>query len=145
MATVYFNSAIFRAMFPVFKDTSKLPDSYLQLQWDLATSFITNNTWTACYAGMNAAQQVNSLNLMTAHLVALNQAIAAGQPAGLVTGATIDKVSVTLEPPPGENQWQWWLNQTPYGQQLLALLQVMSAGGYSYFAGAPANFRRRGW
>jgi hypothetical protein len=146
MATISFNSALFRAMFEPYKDTSKFPDAYLQLEWDLATSYITNNTATGCWLGMNLAQQTNALNLMTAHLLALNIAANSGQPAGVVTGATIDKVSVTLQPPPDPNQWQWWLNQTPYGQQLLALLQVASAGGFCYFAGAPVvgAFRPRG-
>lgn len=148
MATVLYNSATFRGLFPAFANTAIFPDAVVQSQWDLATAYISNNTVTACYNGMASGQQVSALNLMTAHLMALNQLIADGQPTGLLQGATIDKISVQLTPPPEESQWQWWLNQTPYGQQLLALLQVVAAGGHFYTAGAPVvpAFRRtRRW
>jgi len=69
--------------------------------------------------------------------LALSAKANSGDVAGVVTAATIDKISVTLMPPPGLNQWQWWLNQTPYGQQLLALLQIAAAGGRFYSAGKP--------
>ena len=71
-----------------------------------------------------------ALNFMTAHLVYLNQIANSGQNTALMQGATIDKVSVQLTPPPEAGQWQWWLNQSPYGQSLLALLQVASVGGF---------------
>lgn len=147
MATVFFDSTLFRGLFPAYASPVTFPDVLLQLQWDLATGYITNNTVVACYDGMRQPQQVNALNLMTAHLLALNIAAASGQPSGLVQGATIDKVSVQLTPPPEVSQWQWWLNQTPYGQQLLALLQIASAGGYFFTAGSPVvpAFRRTGY
>lgn len=146
MATISFNSALFRATAPAFSNTFKYTDPMIQAQWDLATSYLSNNTATGCYNGMTLAQQTSSLNLMTAHLMALNSAIAAGQPTGLLQGATIDKVSVQLTPPPEVNQWQWWLNQTPYGQQLLALLEIASAGGRFFSSGVPVvPAFRRGW
>lgn len=146
MATIYFNAAVFRATAPAFSNTFTYPDARIQAQWDLATAYLSNNTVIGCYNGMPLGQQTSALNLMTAHLMALNAAIAAGQPTGVLTGATIDKVSVQLQPPPDENQWQWWLNQTPYGQQLLALLQVASAGGRFFTSGLPVvPAFRRGW
>lgn len=145
MATVYFNAEIFRGMFPQYSNCALYPSASIQVQWDLATNYITNNTATSCYYGMTSAQQVASLNLMTAHLMYLNGLIAAGQPTGLLQSATVDKVSVQLTPPPQVNQWQWWLNQTPYGQQLIGLLQVAAAGGRFFSSGAPVApaFRRR--
>jgi hypothetical protein len=50
--------------------------------------------------------------------------------------ANIDKVNVSLTPPPLKNQWQWWLSISPWGQQLWALLQVNSVGGH-YIGGSP--------
>ena len=144
MATILFNPPVFRALFKAFANPVEFPDAAIQVTWDLATGYITDSTITARYLGLTAGQQVSALNLMTAHLMALNLAAAAGQATGLVQGATIDKVSVQLTPPPQVDQWQWWLNQTPYGQQLLGLLQVASAGGFFYAAGAPVvgTFRR---
>ncbi len=145
MATIHYQSAVFRAIAPAFANTQQYPDPAVQAMWDLATGYLTDNTITGCYLGMTLGQQTSALNLMTAHLMQLNISAAAGQATGLVQGATIDKVSVQLTPPPEVDQWQWWLNQTPYGQQLLALLQVASAGGFFYSAGAPVvgAFRRR--
>lgn len=73
---------------------------------------------------------------MTAHLTALSDLAAQSQTPGYEQSATIDKVSVSLTPPPNKNQWQFWLNTTPYGMQLLALLQSKSAGGF-YIGGLP--------
>lgn len=144
MSTISFNADLFRGLFTVYANTVTFPTTLLQYQWDLATSYISNNTIIGCYNRMTLAQQTSALNLMTAHLMRLNQIIATGQNTGLLQGATIDKVSVQLTPPPESNQWQWWLNQTPYGQQLLALLQIVSAGGRFFTSGAPVvpAFRR---
>lgn len=144
MATVLFDSALFRGLCPEYSSMTLYPDAVIQAQWNMATSYITNNTITAFYEGLVCGQQVSALNLMTAHLMYLSSLVTAGQPTGLLQGATIDKVSVQLTPPPEEDQWQWWLNQTPRGQQLLALLQVAAAGGRFFSSGAPvvAAFRR---
>ena len=92
---------------------------------------------------MSLAQQTGALSLMTAHLLGISVSANAGQNSGVVISATIDKVTVGLMAPPAGNNWQYWLNQTPYGQQLLALLSAASAGGF-YVGGNPvvSNFRR---
>ena len=76
---------------------------------------------------------------MTAHLLALSVMIASGNTPGVMVAATIDKISITLEPPPAPNAWQYWLQTTPYGQQLLALLQVASVGGFYAASGVPGR------
>lgn len=139
MAAIEFDLNAFRAAFPAFATT---PVPTLNLYWDFATDFITNEL-PQC--GVATKIQTRFINLMAAHLLELSVQIAAGDTPGITTGATVDKVSVTIQPPPERNQWQYWLNQTPYGQQLLALLQVQSAGGF-YVGGSPvtAGFRREG-
>lgn len=132
MATVFFNAAAFRASFPSFSNATAYPDSRMQMYWDMATAYITDQTGGAYCAGMNAKQQVLALNLMTAHLLALSNLIASGQTPGIEVSATIDKISISIEPPPATNQWQYWLQTTPYGAELLALLQVMTVGGRFY-------------
>lgn len=136
MATIYYDGVAFRALFPLYKDINAFPDPALQIYWNTATAYISNQTCGWNVNALKPAQQVLALNLMTAHLLFLGQQINAGQTTGLVQGATIDKVTVTLTPPPEVNQWQWWLNQSPYGQQLLAILQIGSVGGF-FFGGFP--------
>lgn len=148
MAIVPFNVADFRALFPAYADSDRYPDAMLQAYWDTATAYVSDRKGGCYVGGMTAAQQKLALNQMTAHLVYLSGLIAAGNTPGVMTGATIDKISVTMEPPPATNQWQWWLNQSPYGQQLLSLLQVASVGGFYASSGVPgrAGFRfGNGW
>lgn len=136
MADIQFNLTAFRAAFPLLVNTDP---ALLQMYWGFASDFISARPqWC-----VKLSTQTRYLNLMTAHITALADIQATGSDPGIVTGASIDKVSVTLQPPPGTNQWQYWLNQTPYGQQLLALLQVGAVGGF-YAGGYPERlaFRR---
>lgn len=137
-----FDVALFREQFPVFANATAYPDAMLQMYWDMATCYVTD---IGNYGWLQGRCRQLAINLMTAHLTALSIIVAGGQVPGLVQSATIDKVSVSLTPPPLKNQWQWWLSTTPYGQQLLALLQNRSVGGW-YIGGRPelAAFRKVG-
>jgi hypothetical protein len=144
MAIITFDVTRFRALFPAFASVTKYPDSVLEIYWGMACEYISNDP--SCNpVPLSVASRTFSLSLMTAHFAALNDQIASGQTPGQIQSSTIDKISVSLTPPPQKNQWQWWLGLTPYGQQLLALLQVKSAGGF-YLGALPetAAFRRVG-
>jgi Protein of unknown function (DUF4054) len=130
--------AAFRALFPAFANTTIYPDSTIQLFWTTATAYITA-PGRCSYSALTPAQRTLALNQMTAHLLYLSGLAVAGNTPGVVVGATIDKVSVTIQPPPEPNQWQYWLNQSPYGQQLLALLQVVSVGGFYASTAVPGR------
>lgn len=138
-----FDVAAFRLAFPAFADSTLFPTETLQMNWDTAGCYV-DNTNSNCEA-LSGDCRLRALNLMTAHLTALSALVAAGQIPGLVQTATVDKVSVSLTPPPLKTQWQWWLSLTPYGQQLLALLQVSGVGGF-YIGGLPelSAFRKVG-
>ena len=127
-----FNISDFRASFPQFGNPNSFSDVVLNRYWDWATYYVSNIN--CGYLRDNARQL--ALNLMTAHIAQIQVIGAAGEVPGIVTEAAVDKVDVKLEPPPLPNQWQWWLNTTIYGQQLLALLQVKSAGG-NFYGGQP--------
>ncbi len=139
MTCLQFNYATFVQYYTQFANSVQYPEQTLQLYWDDATTYISDNT---AAGGLTQKQRTRAINLMTAHLAVLNSQAAAGQQAGLVQGATIDKISVQLTPPPEVNQWQWWLNQTQYGQQLLALFQVAAAGGF-FIGGYPTTYTLR--
>jgi hypothetical protein len=70
-----------------------------------------------------------ALELMTAHLAKLADLNIELDQNAMPGGATVDRVSITLIPPPMHDQWEWWYGTTNYGQQLLALLKVKSIGG----------------
>ena len=144
MSTITLDPAAFRALFPQFADPAKYPDAALSIQFGAATGYVSADT----YGDMTVAARTNALYLMTAHLLAIGAIIAQnnyqGQ-VGIVTGAVVDHVQITLTPPPVKSQWQWWLNTTPYGAQLVALLQAQAVGGF-YVGGLPerAAFRKVG-
>lgn len=145
MSVITFDVAEFRASFPAFGDMLVYTDALLQGNFDSATVFVNPNTGSNWYIKFTDSVRKRCLYLMTAHLTQLGVQAAAGQTPGQVQSSTIDKVSVTLTPPPNVNQWQWWLGLTAYGQQLLALLKAKSAGGF-YIGGLPelGAFRRVG-
>lgn len=132
-----FNYTLFQQQFPAYSNQNIYPESLMQSYWDIATNYMSN---IGNYGSLQGSMRQYALNLLVAHLTFLAGIIASGngnsQIPSLMQTATIDKITVGLTPPPIPNQFQWWLNLTPYGQQLLALLQVNSVGGF-YIGGSP--------
>ncbi|ECI6608970.1 DUF4054 domain-containing protein [Salmonella enterica subsp. enterica] len=132
MAAITFDAALFRKQIPAYADPEKYPDATIESWWEQAACYIS----TEDYGWLNGNSRALAINLMTAHLMTLSTAASsgAGQTAGaggIVTGATIDKVSVTLAAPPAAtDEWEYWLSLTPFGQRLLALLRSKSVGGF---------------
>lgn len=122
--------ALFQQQIPAYASYAQ---PTVQLWWDAATNYMSDVG--NCGSLQGDARQY-ALNLLTAHLIYQSVQIAANQVPGIMTNATIDKVTVGLVPSPLPNQWQWWLGTSPYGQQLLALLQSKSTGGF-YIGGSP--------
>ena len=127
-----FDVTAFRLLFPAFANDITFPDATLTQNWNNATCYVSANN----YGDLNGDCRLYALNLMTAHITQLQVIVAAGQTPGVLQSATIDKITVSYDPPPKPDQWQWWLNQTAYGQQLLALLRANAAAGF-YYGGLP--------
>ena len=136
-------------MFPVFGCGNPYTNDFIQMRWDIATCFISDSD----YGCLKGVCRENALLYVTAHVIQLENAANGGSgndktaSAGLITSASIDKISVTVQVPPGadKSQFSWWLNQTPYGQAALALLSTAAVGGL-YIGGLPerTGFRRIG-
>lgn len=141
MAAIPLNIATFRATFPAFADESKYPDQMLEMYYAQAGCYIANDNNPYLY--LRGDCLALALQLMLAHLLYLAGLVAAGTVPGLVIGATIDAISTTLQAPPEKSQWQWWLNLSAYGQQLLAILQIKGVGGM-YIGGSPERAAFRG-
>lgn len=47
-------------------------------------------------------------------------------PVGPVTSTSVGGVSVSMQTPPSSNdgEFKWWMNKSPYGQELLALIKA---------------------
>jgi hypothetical protein len=116
----------FIAVAPAYSNITLYPEDLLQQYWNNAINYVSD---ISTQGNLQCTGRQYAINLMVAHLVYIAGLIAIGQVPGLMQNATIDKVTVGLTPPPLKNQWQWWLSVSPYGGQLLALLQVNSVGG----------------
>ena len=135
MATIVFDPTLFRQQFPAFADPTIYPDALLEMYFDMATCYVSDQTYGFCW-DLDTHCRTLALNLMTAQLLYIAGLVAAGQTSVLINSSTVDKITVSLTDPPLKNQWQWWLSTSPYGQQLFALLQVNSAGG-AFIGGRP--------
>lgn len=121
-----FDLSAFRTAYPVF---DSVPDATVQAA---ATSAL-------CLIGQDGCEcDVQQWQLMVAHLLYIQGQVATGNGnAGAVTSATIDKVSVAFAAPPfGTSAYKFWLFKSPYGGQLLAMLDRCSKGGV-YVGGLP--------
>lgn len=121
-----FDLSAFRTAYPVF---DSVPDATVEAA---ATSAL-------CLIGQDGCDcDVQMWQLMVAHLLYIQGQVATGNGnAGAVTSATIDKVSVAFAAPPfGTSAYKFWLFKSPYGGQLLALLDRCSKGGV-YVGGLP--------
>ena len=123
---ITFDVTVFRSQFPAFVSETTYPDATLQAFFDVATCYVS----AVDQGRLTGACRQYALNAMTAHLVAISDLAAAGSTPAFVTSTTVGSVSVSVQPPPNTSQWQWWLNLTPYGQQLQALLTQAAVGGF---------------
>jgi len=126
MTQVVFDPDQFRAMFPEFSDGSVYTDACLQMYWDQATCYISD--FTNCFIGEQCLQQ--AINLLTAHITKINAEASMGGDTALIESSKIGDVSVSAAIPNVDDQFAWWINQTPYGKQYYALLSAKTAGGF---------------
>jgi len=141
MATLVLDVADFREKFPLFADPVKYPDSTIEMWWSVATCIVSDED----YGCLSGDCRLYAIYLLMAHIGMINDEINSGNTPGYVASATIDKVSVSRMTPQEVNSFHFWLNQTPFGQQLLALLKSFSVGGL-YVGGLPerSSFRQVG-
>lgn len=139
--------AAFRAAFPAFADPVLFPDAMLQIQWTIGACYLSDRACSCCAPDGTDCRETFQY-LMLAHLLALGVIVSAGGTnsgsAGIASSARVDKVAVTLVAPPVSDAWDWWLNGTPYGAQLLALLSIRASGGF-YAGGLPEPTAFRKW
>lgn len=146
-----YNDENFRQLFAAFANATTYPTASLQMYWAVASDYISTND-NPCNM-LNGASLQLALDLMCAHLTTLFTADANNASSGegpgvagtIETSASVGSVSVSNLPPPIKDAWDYWLNQTAYGQQLLALLKIKSVGGF-YVGGLPERqgFRKAG-
>ena len=136
MTNITLTLSDFRAQFPAFLAVT---DTQVTMYFNMATDFISVKN----YGLLKDNSRTLALYLLTAHLLQIAGQVVTNAAVGTVTSATEGSVSVSLLQPTATNEFKFWLNQSAYGQQLLALLSVKSAFGL-YVGGsfAQANIRK---
>lgn len=132
--------AAFRVNFPLYADETKYPDVLLNAQYEIGKCYIADNNCT-----MAEACREYVLQAMLAHLLYIRDQVNAGNNVGVITSASEGEVSVSLATPVVDDEWHYWFNSSPYGRELIALLDVQSVGGF-YVGGSPERkaFRKVG-
>lgn len=123
--TIDLDIASFRVNFPAYSVVVDYPDARLNAQYAIGKCYIADNDCT-----LPEACREFALQLMLAHLLSIQDSIAAGRPTQIVTSATEGSVSVSLAEPPNTDTFTYWFSTTPYGLQLIAMLDASSVGGY---------------
>jgi len=140
-ALLIFDVAAFRLQCPAYASTAQYPDAILQAFWNAAVYYISP---VGNFGSLQGPARQYALNLLVAHLAYISDLVASGQVPYVLAASTIDKVQVTTVQVPIKNQWQWWMLISAYGQQLWALLQARSVGGF-YIGGSPVLTSFRGY
>ena len=142
--TFDYDGYIANPQFALYSDPTNYPESLLLNYWNVAINYISN---VGNFGDIQGDQRQYAIQLMLSHLIYLTNLINTGNGFGTGTGgapgtvpyqmqsATVDKVSVQVTPPPNPDQFQWWLGTSPFGQQLLAMLQIQTVGGH-YIGGS---------
>lgn len=116
-----------RTQLPYFKDTDKYPDEVLSADLQQAQCYISP---LSC-GPLQGDCRARAVYLMAGHLQLLRDRLSVGNTGtGLQTGASVGQVSVTLTPPPVKDQFDYWLNLTPFGSELLFLLSSVTPMGF---------------
>lgn len=122
----------FLARFPEFSNEELYPLSKVQNCGDRAMMHITPSAMDMPLVG---AYREYALFLMAAHLLTLDSQDDAGDPGSSMAGtpfkAMVGSVSVENTKPNSftVDDWNYWLNQTKYGRELLAYLDTHSTPG----------------
>lgn len=111
MAIVVFDIAAFRERYPEFDTVS---DSLLNAYFVEATVYLDNTDGSIV---TDATIRSVYLNMLVAHLAAMNSGVGGSKPTGLVgrvASASEGSVSVSMADIPSSGS-SWWYLQTPYG------------------------------
>lgn len=131
--------ATFRSMFAAYADETAYPDATLNTWYPVGKCYIKDNDCVL-------PEECRAIALMTmlAHLLYIQDQVSAGNVARVITSASEGDVSVSLSEPPSSSNFEYWINASPYGPQILAMLEIEFGGGF-YAGGSQRMLISGGW
>ena len=135
---------LFRAQIPFFSDPLIYTDAAIEVNWDIATMYVSDNN---C-GFLKDKARAYVINLIAAHLFNLAEKIDEENGGSgntfPVSSASEGTVSIGFDTPDAKNGLHFWLNQSPYGIEALALISMKGSIGL-YVGGYPvASHYRKG-
>lgn len=129
---------LFRENFIPYESQGKYSNALLEVQYEIGKAYIADNEDT-----MDKKFRWYALELMLAHLLYIRDQVNAGNNIGVITSGSEGDVSVAMATPNVDSTWTYWFQATPYGKDLMALLETQSAGGF-YVGGSRERQAFRG-
>lgn len=121
-----------RQILPYFEDMEKYSSAALSVSLEQAQNHVSRLNLGVLKDGTRAYV----IYLMAAHLQVLRDKLNKGEmTTGLPTSASVGQASITLTPPKSKDQFDYWLNLTHFGQELLFELNSLTGVGF-YFGGS---------
>lgn len=116
----------FRQSMPQFSNETDYSNEIVNISIERAGYYINGGNCTCPCNWRGYAYK-----LMVAHLLTLSTKAMNGDnsASGRITSTSIDKISVSLDTPQTKDDWAYWLSLTPYGLELLALLNSKAPAG----------------
>lgn len=115
----------FRDLFPQFRSSINYPDSIIQYRFNMADLVLNKSRFGDLF--------YYAVHLYIAHYLVLydrdNKDHESGSVSGIISGTSIDKVSVTYDTTNILNPNARFWNYTRYGQELYQLMMLIGAGG----------------
>lgn len=126
MPDLIFNAEVFREQIVQYADAALYPDALLLSYWNFSLNF--------CSEKINIFAQISSqqliLNLFIAHFIYINHKLNRKDLPVVLASSSAGAESASFTPPPvGNSPFRYWLSTSPYGNQILGILDLLGVGG----------------
>lgn len=121
--------AAFREELPEFSDTTRYPDSSVQLHLDVASKLVNEDRWGSLYDTGVGWCAAHLIVIATGNEDAADKGRAPGQVQGLATTKAVDKVSKSMDVSSVTMSDGGFWNMTTYGIKFLNFARLIGSGG----------------
>lgn len=121
--------AQFRENLPEFSDTTRYPDTSVQLHLDVASKLVNEERWGALYDTGVGWCAAHLITLATTNEETADKGRIPGQVQGIATAKAVDKVSKSMDVSSVTMADGGFWNMTTYGIKFLNFARLIGSGG----------------